>query len=197
MINMPLSILFTFCILIGWPIVKIAAVMLARKFWVKFRSLEASLLSDPAYVDVEDRKIITRERWDARSQPLFLLMPVVVFFGGVAFAITEILGQSDILSDINDIKITSAKQYAAIYGSRAVIRDDRFTELVDTTFTIAALNYPICSMLTAVAIVVVVPIIFLAGGLKTSIRTVAERVLRSSAIAALSFGQGIGTPRAV
>ena len=197
MIHMPLSVLFTLCILIGWPLVKTATAMLARKFWAKLRLLEASLLSDQAYGGVEDRDIITRERLDAQSQPIFLLMPAVVFFGGIAFAIAEISGQSDILTDIDHIKKTSTKQYAAIYGNSAIINDDRFAELVDTTFTIAALKYPICSMLTAVAIVIVVPIIFLAGGLKTSIRTVVERVLRSSAIAALSFGRGIGRPRAV
>lgn len=197
MIHMPLSVFITFCILIGWPLVKIAAVMLARKFWAKFRLLEASLLNDQAYKDVADKDIIARERRDAQSQPLFLLIPVVVFFGGIAFAIAEILGQSDILRDINDIKMTSTRQYAAIYGNRTIVRDERFIDLVDTTFTIAALNYPVCSILTAVAIIVVVPIIFLAGGLKTSIRTVVERVLRSSAMAALSFSRGIGAPRVV
>ena len=197
MIHMPISILFTICILIGWPIIKLVAVLLSRKFWIRLRSIEASLLSDPAYEDVEDRKIVTREMRETQSQPLFLLMPALVFFGGIGFAIAEILGKSDILSDTNDIKVNADRQYTAIYGNRAIIRDDRFSELVDTTFTIAALNYPICSALTAVAFVVVVPIIALAGGLKTSIRTVGERVIRSSAIATLSFGRGIGTPRAV
>jgi hypothetical protein len=196
MIHMPLSILFTFCILIGWPLVKTATAMLARRFWAKLRSLEASLLRDPAYEDIEDRKIIARQIGEAHSQPLFLLMPVIVFFGGIAFAIMEILGQSNIPSDINDIKMTSTRQYAVIYGNRAVIMDERFIEIVDDTFTIAALNYPICSVLTAIAIVIVAPVILLAGGLKTSIRTVVERVLRSSAIATLAFGRGIGTPRA-
>ena len=197
MMHMPLSVLFTICILIGWPIVKTVAVLFARRLWRKLRSLEASLLSDPAYNDIEDRNIIAREIRETRSQPLVLLMPAVVFFGGIGFAGAEILGQSDILSDTNAIKMNADRQYTAIYGNCAIIRDDRFMELVDTIFSILALNYPVCSALTAVAIVVVVPIIAIAGGLKTSIRTVGERVLRSSAIATLSFGRGIGTPRAV
>ena len=42
---------------------------------------------------------------ETQSQPLFLLMPTLVFFGGIGFAIAEMLGKSDILSDTNGIKL--------------------------------------------------------------------------------------------
>lgn len=196
MTQMPLSVLFAFGVLIAWPLIKVVTVIFARKYWAKLRTLEASLLNDAAYCNNEDKKIISREVDDARHQPLFLLIPAVVLFGGIGFAIAEIVGKSDIISDMSDMEEASATQISSvIYGNRPIVRDDRFRKLTDITFMLSALNYPICSGLTAIAILIVAPLIFIAGGLKTSVRTVVERVIRSSVIATLVFGRGIGTPR--
>jgi hypothetical protein len=194
--NMPLSIALAFAVLIGWPAIKVAATILARSQWKRLHALETSLLSDPAYISTDDRSVIANEITDARGQALFLLMPAVVLFGGIAFAIAEICGQSDILNDENEAKELFERQYIAMRGSHLLIRDERFHELVDTSFNIVALHYPVCSILTLFALTLVSPLIFVAGGLKSSVRIIGVRVLKSSAFATFVFGRGIGVHRA-
>jgi len=195
MTDMPLSIILAFAALIGWPTVKLIAAAVARPRWKKAIALEKALLSDPAYANPEDQKIIANEARDARGNPAFLLMPPVVLFGGIAFAISEISGWSDLISDVNDAQLAVDRQYIAFGGSRALVEDNRFRLFINITFELSALSYPICSMLTILSLAIVAPLIIICGGLKNSIRLVFARVLRTSAATTVVFGRGLGAPR--
>ena len=189
----PVSVALAFAILLGWPVIKLIAAALARPRWRRVHALREALLSDPAYQSEADRTVIDAEFAEARGQPIFLLMPVVVFFGGIAFAISELLGKSDLISDMNDLK--GSPRFADLYGPSAITNDQRFHEFVDLSFTLNALHYPVCSALTLVALILVSPLILLCGGLKMSLRLIFIRMLRSSANATLAFERGIGVRR--
>jgi len=155
MTDVPLSIILAFATLIGWPTLKLIAAVVARPRWKEAVALEEVLLSDPAYASPEDQKIIANEARDARGNPAFLLMPPVVLFGGIAFAISEISGWSDLISDVNDVQLTVDRQYIAFGGSRDLVKDDRFRRFVNLSFELSALSYPVCSILTMFSLALV------------------------------------------
>jgi hypothetical protein len=197
MTDMPLSIALAFAAIVLWPLIKVIAAIAGRPRWKQVRALEEALRNDAAYADPEDQAIIAREARDARGNPIFLLMPPVVFFGGLAFAISEISGWSDVFSDINDAQKSIERLYMSVGGSRELARDRRFRSLVDVSFELSFLAYPVCSILTLLSLVLVAPLIIICGGLKSSVRLVAVRVLRTSAAATIVFGRGLGAPRGV
>lgn len=190
----PLPITLAFVILLGWPALKLITAALARPYWRRSQALRGALLSDPAYAGEDRRSVIDAELAEAKGQPIFLLMPVVVFFGGIAIAISELLGKSDIIDDASDLE--DAPKFIELYGKSALTHDRRFRELIDLSFTLNALHYPVCSILTLVALIAVSPLILICGGLKISLRLVFIRMLRSSATATMAFERGISVRRA-
>ncbi len=86
---MPPPVLFACTILIGWPLLKLAATLWSRPIWRKLRDISAEIKTDKNYGDAE-RSLVGFYMRAAKGEPLQLL-PIPTFAGGIAFSIHRVL----------------------------------------------------------------------------------------------------------
>jgi hypothetical protein len=213
---MPLPLILATVILLGWPLLKLVATLLSRPLWRRVKELSAQLKLDERYGDAE-RTLIDRTIRDAKGEPLQILMPIFVLAGGIAFAFAHPFGvfakddesesedsQSESIEEIRR-KLSEVESQAAQLGLKLALEstpqlprsspmwaDKRFQLLGDLSLRLAWLRYPVASLLTGLAALIVSPLIFVAEGLRASAWAVVQRLVVSSAYSSRVFARSVG-----
>ncbi len=211
---MPLPVLMASAILLGWPLLKLVATLISRPIWRRFQELSTQLKQDDSYGEAE-RALIDIKLKEAKGEPLQILMPIFVFAGGIAFAFAHpfsAFGQrsaaesadrhvepesvDELRRELSDLESRMAK--LGLELMRAPPRnsplwsDSRFKMLEDISFRLSLLRYPVASLLTGVAALVVSPLIFASEGLRASAWPVVRRLVHSSAYSSRVFARSVG-----
>ncbi|WP_374305963.1 hypothetical protein [Methylocella sp.] len=201
--------------LLGWPLLKLVATLISQPLWRRAKILAAQIKADESYGAAE-RARVDRTMAHAKGEPLQILMPVFVLAGGVAFAFTHPFDVVSMLNGGQSLAAENARQelllqqeYREFEASLVELdaeasfapklpdgsllwSDDRFERLCDLAFSLAALRYPVSSLLTALAALVVAPLIFVGAGLRASAWLVLRRLVLSSAYSSRIFARSVG-----
>ncbi len=207
---MPLPLILATAVLLGWPVLKLIATLFSRPLWRRVRELSAQLKLDERYGDAE-HTLIDRTIENAKGEPLQILMPIFVLAGGVAFAFAHPFGifakddESESVEEVAWRASSKAEFQAAQLGlklgleftprpprSSPIWTDERYQLLADLSFRLSLLRYPVASLLTGLAALIVSPLIFVAEGLRASAWAVVQRLVLSSAYSSRIFARSVG-----
>lgn len=202
---MPPPIVLAAAILLGWPLLKIAATLASRPLWKRARALAGQLKMDMWYDDAQ-RALIDDTIEDAKGEPLQILMPISVLAGGVALVFAHSFSRF-----VMDMRMADAagREASEMEFRLAQLRlklgvatrpprgphiwtDERYRLLEDLSFRLSLLRYPVASLLTGLAALIVSPLIFVAEGLRAPAWRVVQHLVRSSAYSSKVFAHAVG-----
>jgi hypothetical protein len=201
---MPLPVLLASAILLGWPLLKLLATLLSRPKWKRIKELAADVRQDESYCP-EERSLPDLQLAEAKGEPLQILMPILALTGGFAFAGVRLAGApfgrsrmaetvAELEQEILELELQRANlELERPLSSKSPIWGDRrFQEMQELAFELALLRYPVASILTLLAIVIVAPFIAISEGLHASWRLVLRRLIVSSAHSSRAFARSVG-----
>lgn len=202
---MPPPVFLACIILLGWPSLKLIATLLSLPKWKCFKELQKQLKADNRYGGPE-HKIIDLQAKEAKGEPLQILMPVLIFVGGVAFAFTEFFRKrppnlprsdmdiEDLKQQISDLrfKLAEAELPDTLPRGSALWSDCRFETLEQLAFDLAMLRYPVAAIFALLSLVIVAPLVMVAEGLRASWKLIVIKIVHSSAYSTRAFARSVG-----
>lgn len=192
----PLPIALVFLALVGWPILKVCAAVAIRRKRMAIERLKSTLMANPRYGDSDHRAIEAACR-DARGDPMAVLTPVLVLFGIPIFSIAHLLGFAD-----DEINIRTQASLEASIRKQTILSqhilhdmplvspvysDESFWEMDALAFDVGLFRYPTATIISVVFTILMLPLLLMAFGIRSSLKRLLSTSIRSSVTSARSF----------
>ena len=189
----PPVLLAALVVLIGWPLGKLIATVVSRPLWDRQRVICEQLLT-ARNASSDERMLIKQQFDEGKGSPLFLAMPAVLLFGGIAAALSP-----DSIQDVPDSMISVERIYELQHGGEAtakvrdLIRSDGFRELSDRSFALLCLRYPFCCIASSLALVPAALIFLVRMGFTASWRAFLASAVSGSRRVVAAYEHPIGS----
>ena len=184
----PLPALIAGSILLGWPLIQIVSVLLAKPMRSRMRQLADDLRAEFAGDDIA-HKVIRRTVRASHGDAIFCVLPVFLPLAMIAFSLTELFSKnrsffldSKRLEEENDRLAKEAIQLKAqIYPEEKgckVYENHKFKEMNRLSGNIEFIRWPVAVGLTAITTLPFLPILILAAGFREALEILPQLALK-------------------
>lgn len=174
---MPPPVVLVVSILLGWPLLQIASVLLVRDRRRRMRALAVELKADPRY-GRDDAALIDREIREAKGDAFFAFAPIALPFAILAAALAELVGWAPspggarraerIEEQLNALHVEMKRRT----GAETVDGDARFRELRGLATEIGFLRWPTTAVITVLTCLPALPLYLLAYGARQTLSVI-------------------------
>ena len=198
--SLPPPVLAAFVVLIGWPLVQLASVLLVRGRRVRMRQLLTDLGQDSRYGQ-DDLALLDTVVRTSRGDPACVVFPVVVPLAILAASIGDLLGRpdrpahrsteaEDARADLIEDRFGAVEiELGRRTGRETIDEDGRVAEVRRLAFEIGLIRWPTSLLLTIALSLPVLPLYGLAYGLRRMTTVIPETAARLVESLRVTVGQ--------